>query len=644
MARSLRILHLEDNPQDAELVRELLVADGLSCTIERVDEQQAFVSALEQGGWDLILSDYSLPAFDGLVALDLVRRGAPDLPFVLLSGSLGEEAAVESVRRGATDYILKDNLTRLPTSIRRALAEAEERRLRTVAEAAHEESQKRYRRLVELSPDAHFVLAGEQISYASAAAVDLLGATSADALRGLSFLDRVLEDDRESLRTRIAGLRGGGTIAPLAVRFVAPGGQRIETELVATGYQSDGGFEIQVIVRDVGERSQLERQLRQAQKMEAIGRLAGGVAHDFNNLLTPILGYSQVLRLRLAGDPELIRQIGVIEHAATRASGLTRQLLAFSRQQPLKTQILDLNTIVSGMEPMLRRLIGAHIELVVDLAAEMGRIEADPTQIEQIVLNLAINAQDAMPGGGILRITTRDAGARPGGLPDNRQAAEGWVILSVSDNGTGISPEVLVRIFEPFFTTKESGKGTGLGLSTVHGIVQQSGGDLEVTTAPGAGTTFDAWLPRSAATECSNLTTEIGSSPVPTGTELVLVVEDNDLVREFTTTSLVSAGYRAMGAGDADEAMRLIRNAACRPDLLLTDVVLPRLSGPNLAGRIRASWPDTRVIYMSGYPGGGSNVPHATALDAPLLQKPFTVNELLRLVRRVLDTSCRDAA
>lgn len=643
MSEPLRILHLEDNANDAELVRELLLADGLACTIERVEEEKTFVAALAAGGWDIVLSDFNLPMFDGLSALAIAREKAPHLPFVLISGSLGEEAAVESVRRGATDYILKDNLTRLPTSVRRALAEAAERRRRREAETGREESRERYRRLVELSPDALFILHDERVVFVNAAAVLLLRAEHPAQLVGKPLLDRVHAEDVSALRDRIAGMGDGGTMPPVAARFLTVDGSGLEVELVAAKYATDGQFEIQVIARDVSQRNQLERQVRQGQKMEAIGSLASGVAHDFNNLLTPILGYSQVLRLRLAAHPDMLRQVGVIEHAARRASDLTRQLLAFSRQQPLEPQVLDLNAIVTAMEPLLRRLIGAHIEVCIDLGDDLGRVEADPTRIEQIVLNLAVNAQDAMPQGGVLRIGTRNAAAPPRGAASGEGPSGPCVVLSVADTGSGMDADLQSRIYDPFFTTKDPGKGTGLGLSTVLGIVQQAGGVLELASAPGAGTTFEAFLPRCAAD--ASATEVAAEAPAPrTGGEAILVVEDDELVRSFATEALAAAGYAVVGAADAVEALRALEAMPGTTELLLSDVVLPRTSGPDLVRQVLASQPAMRVLFMSGYSAGSKAIADSSTLNAPLLQKPFTVDQLLHAVRDSLDAPRRAAA
>ncbi len=382
-----------------------------------------------------------------------------------------------------------------------------------------------------------------------------------------------------------------------------------------------------------------EEALRQAQKMEAIGRLAGGVAHDFNNLLTAIMGYTEMLADALnEGDP-LKAQVGEIRKASLRAADLTRQLLAFSRKQVLDPKVLNLNWIVSNLEVMLRRLIGEDIELVTALREGLGRIKADPGQVEQVILNLAVNARDAMPDGGRLTIETcdlqvRDAGASPAEIaPPGR-----YVMLQVSDTGCGMDEETRVRIFEPFFTTKEKGKGTGLGLSTVYGIVTQSGGFISVHSAQGQGAAFRILLPR-VEQEAELLTSPADSRAALGGTETILLVEDEDLVRDLTRGVLLTHGYKVLEAPHGGEALLICESYKGPIHLMLTDVVMPNLSGPALFQRVGPLRPEMAVLYMSGYidasdPGLGKIRP-----GDPFIQKPFTPSVLARKIRSVLETS-----
>ncbi len=396
-------------------------------------------------------------------------------------------------------------------------------------------------------------------------------------------------------------------------------------------------------IADITERRALEAQLRQAMKMEAVGRLAGGVAHDFNNLLTVITGYTELL-LESDGTKGAVsrERTEQIRAAAQRAASLTRQLLAFSRQQVLQPRKLSLNTVVSGLDKMLRRLIGEDIEVKTALAENLGLVEVDPNQIEQVLLNLAVNARDAMPSGGLLTVET--ANVR---LDDSYRAHHNYVVpgdyvrLTVSDTGVGMDPEVRARIFEPFFTTKEAGKGTGLGLSTVYGIVKQSGGYIEVYSEPGRGTSFKLHFPRVAQSE-----DDTGKKAhVPTdmrGSETILLVEDNEQLRELAALVLTARGYRVLSASSIEEVEAICKLERGKIDLLLTDVVMPRLSGTEIARYVAQRRPGIRVLYMSGYTADTTVHHGVLEQGVAFLQKPFTPATLATKVREVLDQSTRN--
>ena len=391
-----------------------------------------------------------------------------------------------------------------------------------------------------------------------------------------------------------------------------------------------------VLATDLTEREQLEAQLRQAQKMEAVGRLAGGVAHDFNNLLTTILGYSELLIQQRHEDAELVRELEEIRAAGERAAALTRQLLAFSRRQVLQPKVLDLNAVVTDFERMLRRLIGEDVELASRLDPRLGRVEADPGQLEQVIMNLAVNARDAMPQGGKLTIETANVELSEAYAAERADVDPGpYVLLAISDTGTGMDEQTKSRLFEPFFTTKEAGKGTGLGLATAYGIVKQSGGHIAVYSELGRGTTFKVYLPRiEAAVERSS---EIETGPLPRGSETVLLVEDEVGVRALVRTLLEAQGYAVLEASGAEEALEIAGSHARPIDLILTDVVMPGSSGPGLRGELERSRPGTRFLFMSGYTDDA--VVRHGALESGLafLQKPFTPEALARKVREVLD-------
>jgi PAS domain S-box-containing protein len=398
------------------------------------------------------------------------------------------------------------------------------------------------------------------------------------------------------------------------------------------------------LARDVTERvaaeaqrTQLEAELRHAQKMEGVGRLAGGLAHDFNNLLTVICGTAELAMGGLpAGDP-LRAPLQEIRHAGERASELTRQLLAFSRKQILQPVILNLNSVVSDLGTMLRRLIGEDVELTFLPAADLAPVKADAGQLEQVIMNLAVNARDAMPNGGRLTIETGNAEVLAAQFPGQAPVPPGlYVILAITDTGSGMDEATRERIFEPFFTTKEAGKGTGLGLSTVYGIVQQSGGGVSVHSGPGAGSTFTIFLPRAEAQPCEEPPRH--SAPTPRGGETVLVVEDEGALRRLAQAALESAGYRVLTAANGREALRLLEDPETPVRLVLTDMVMPEMGGRELAKALACRRPGIKVLFTSGYED--ALVRHGVAADgAHFIGKPFSVDELARKVREVLDTA-----
>jgi signal transduction histidine kinase/ActR/RegA family two-component response regulator len=405
-------------------------------------------------------------------------------------------------------------------------------------------------------------------------------------------------------------------------------------------------LETEVDERERAEKAlrQSEEQLRQSQKMDAVGRLAGGVAHDFNNLLTAILGYSQLMRAKLKPEDPLRSDTVEIEKAAVRAAALTRQLLAFSRQQILQPKVLDLNAIVTDMDRMIRRLVPSNIDVVTAAAADLGRVKADPGQLEQVILNLVVNARDAMPAGGRLTIETMNVGVDDLYARGRDALVPGrYVLLSVSDDGQGMDEAVRSRIFEPFFTTKEVGKGTGLGLSTVHGIVKQSGGHIEVYSEKDRGSAFKVYLPRVEAELDPTVMADLATPPAP-GTETLLLVEDEDLVRSAVRETLIAAGYKVLEATNGEEALALWAAGASEFDLLLTDVVMPRMGGPELVRKLADAGSQVRVLFMSGYTDRA--IVHQGVLDpgTEFLQKPFTAAALMRKVRAVLDAPGSRAA
>ncbi len=522
MKPPLRLLHLEDDPVDAELITTTLIEGNIPCQSQLVDTRQAFVAALKEGRMDLILADYSIPGFDGMTALTLARQHCPDVPFLFVSATIGEELAIDAMHQGATDYVLKQRLGRLVPSVQRALRELDDRAERKRAE--------------------------------------------------------------EALR-------------------------------------------------------QSEKQFRQSQKMEAVGRLAGGIAHDFNNLLTVIVGYSQVLSTELGPQHPLRGKVDETLRAGERAAMLIRQLLTFSRKQSLDPKILSLNTAVTSLESLLRRLIGEDIQLVSKLDSTNGRLRADQAQLEQVLVNLIVNARDAMPKGGMLTIETAQVELTRSPVYHITPLLPGpYVRLSVGDTGCGMDSQTQSHIFEPFFTTKGEGKGSGLGLSTVFGIVTQCGGAIDVTSRVGHGTRFDLYFPSIESDILTTAPPQFLGQP-QRGTETILLVEDEPSVRMLVRDELRKLGYRVIEAKNGVEACLLATQQAGSLQLLLTDVVMPGMGGRELAQHLSVIKPDLRILFISGYMDDVGIMAGQEEGMSSFLQKPFTPEVLARAVRTLLDAS-----
>jgi PAS domain S-box-containing protein len=422
--------------------------------------------------------------------------------------------------------------------------------------------------------------------------------------------------------------------------FIAKDGRRVEVSASIAMLRDAAGAEVGTlgVLKDIGERRHLEEQLRQSQKMDAIGRLAGGIAHDFNNLLTVIAGRAQLIISRLRPEEPIHRDATLVRATADRAAALTQQLLAFSRKQVLQPQVLDLNAVVAAMEPMLGRLIGEDIDLAVVPAPGLGRVKADPGQIEQVIVNLVVNARDAMPEGGRLTVETADVELDPTYASRHFSVAPGaYVMLAVTDTGLGMDEQTRSRVFEPFFTTKGPGKGTGLGLATVYGIVKQSGGDIRLYSECGHGTSFKIYLPRVAEQVTAPAEARSAPTAVPRGDETVLLVEDEPEVRDLAREILEASGYTVLQACDPAEALLMAERHAGAIHLLLTDVIMPRQSGRALAERLRPLRPELQVLYMSGYTNEAIARHGVLEPDTVFIQKPFTPAALGRKVRETLD-------
>ncbi len=646
MTTPLRVLIVEDNPQDAELVVRALQRAGFTPDWRRVETEAAFLGSLD-AGFDIILSDFAMPQFDGLRALALLQQHGLDVPFILVSGTIGEDAAVEAMKQGAADYLLKDRLARLGRAVTQALAQQRLRAESRAGALALARAEAQYRSIFENSIEGmyHRTPEGRYLT-ANPAFVRMLGFDTAEELiaSGPVVLDRLWVDpDRRERFERL--LREKGALTDFEAQIRRKDGTLIWVSANASAVRDDhGAMRYEGTVEEITERKRAEEalrvseeQFRQAQKMEAIGRLAGGIAHDFNNLLTVI---SINAEDALAATPETDSRRGNVQSirdAAERAAALTRQLLVFSRKQVSEPRVFNLNTVVADTERMACRLIGEDIELITTLAPDLGNILADPGQIGHMIMNLLVNARDAMPQGGTLTIATSNAEVRAA-LPDQGAVPSGaYISLVVSDTGHGMDESTQRQVFEPFFTTKDPAKGTGLGLSTAYGVVRQSGGDIRVSSAPGKGTTFTILLPRETA---AVTVTPPAPLPVPAslsgGGETILVTEDEQAVRLAVLRILTAAGYAVLAASNGAEALQLATSRHGPIDLLMTDVVMPLMNGPELAERLTALRPGLKVLFTSGY--SESTMVYRGALrEAQYLAKPYKVAELKRKVREVLD-------
>ena len=759
----LRILILEDVPMDAELVEYELRRSRIPFDARCVDTRDDFARELDQFRPDLILSDYTLPRFDGMSALALARERAPTTPFLIVTGSVNEETAVGCMKAGATDYLLKSNLARIGPAIEAALARVESRAEKARAEAALRRSEANLRAIFNTSLQAFVLVArdgtiqalnptardwallvlgrqageGDRIhdfipeaaaSFQAALAgearslerclrgtdgverwyetthapvvdehgtvigvclnardvsvrkqaeqalresearyrdlfdnaSDLVCTTTLDGtflyvnrawheamalsdeqLAGRRFPDLVHPDSRDRYLDVVARAEAGEPIGQVDLILVTAAGMPLTLEGNISCTATDGGpTRLRGIYRDVTERKRVEEQLRRAERMQAAGRLAGGVAHEVNNMMTGVIGFSEFLLRSLEPTDPRRGEVAEIIKAGTRAADVTRQLLAFTRQQFLRPEVLPVNGVVQDLEKMLRRVLGEDHVLELALAADAGEIRADRGQLAQVLVNLMLNARDAMAGRGRVTIATRAAvlDDRYGAHHDGVGIPRGeYVQLAVSDAGVGMDREIQARIFEPFFTTKPVGQGTGLGLSTVYGIVKQSDGFVWVYSEPGLGTTFKIYLPRVGAGGVMPPRDEAGQA-ARGGSETILIVEDEELVRSLASRSLREHGYIVTEARHGVDALRQLEFHP-EVDLVISDVVMPEMGGRELGRRLASLRPSLQVLYISGYTGEDVTQRGLLEPGAPFQQKPFAPEELARKVREMLDAA-----
>lgn len=754
----MRLLHLEDSASDAELIAVLIRREWPNCEISHVVSATDYREALDQGGFDVILSDYSLPGFDGLSALALARSRYPQTPFVFLSGTIGEERAVEALKRGATDYVLKDRPTRLIPAIRQAFAMLEEAQRHRRTEAALRENEERFRQITENVVELIALLdLNARRIYANPAYRDLLGERAMQL--GADAFAEVHPEDRERARATFAEAMATGVAQRVEFRLVLPGGSQRQLEshlsilrdgsggianallvsrdvtarreaearlreqaslldrardaIIATdldhrvaywnasaerlygwkagevfGHRLDdlglgfdsarfatarakllctgewrGEFRLRtkhgdtVIVEstwslviendgrprsilyidtDVTERRKLETQLVRAQRMESIGTLAGGVAHDLNNVLTPILLSIDLLAAKAGSDEDRLL-IEKTKASATHGAALVQQLLAFARGAEAKRIRLDPATALAELRALIRQSLSASIQLSIPASDRPWPIQADVTQFNQVLINLCINARDAMPHGGVIEIVTRNvsvgsdlAGANPGARPGP------YVRISVIDTGSGIPPGILEKIFDPFFTTKAAGKGTGLGLSMVAGILKSHGGFVQVESEPGRGSAFHLFFP--ALQQTTPPPSREDSAPAVRGAgEGILLIDDEPAVRETLQLLLQRAGYRVFAAGDGHAGIEEFQRHRGEVSLVITDMMLPDQIGTEVVKSLRRLDATVPIIAISGMMGSGDfdELTHLTPA-VECLAKPLSPSALLRAVRRGL--------
>src|SRR5271165_6199235 len=576
--------------------------------------------------------------FDGLVKRGEVELiGAASLDWLGVPLKAGNHSfGVLVVQSYSGNVRFGDKEKEILTFVSQQLASAIEHKRN---EEALRRSEARYRSLVQSAVYGIYRSSLEGRFFdVNPALITMLGYESAEEVLALDPASDVFVDPNEQARV-MGEFQRGARLDNVEVRWKRKDGSAITVRLSGRVVNSPGETAevVEIIAEDITERRVLENQFRQAQKMEAVGRLAGGVAHDFNNLLMVISGYSEVLLEHTRKNNPMYPKIEAIHQATDRATTLTRQLLAFSRKQLLELKVVDLNIIVEDMERLLRPLIGENISLHTQLAPDIGRCRADAGQIEQVIMNLVVNSKDAMPNGG--KITIRTANAKLDNEDVRREYSyiqPGlYIVLSVTDTGEGMDKETQLRIFEPFFTTKEKGKGTGLGLSTVYGIIKQSGGYVLVESKPQQGTTSRIYLPR--VEDALEPASTVGVSPSQTGgSETVLLVEDEESVRQLVRETLESKGYKVLEADNGEAALQIVSGHSGKIDMLITDVVMPGMSGRELSARLCASRPQTKVLYLSGYTEDA--IVHEGVLDpdTAFLQKPFTLQALTRKVREVL--------
>lgn len=753
---ALRILHLEDSANDAELISEILTRNWPDCSIQLVTDHDGFSSALEAGDFDLILSDCSMPTISGMEALTLARRKCPQKRFIFVSGHMGEDNAVEALKVGATDYVLKERLTRLPQAVGRAWREMVEEQKRQAAENAFKESETRFRTIVEQSLVGIYIIQGNQFIYVNPALSQIFG-YSEQELISRPLLDLVAPEDkeavRENVRKRMEGLQkairyqlkivkkdqsfgfvevhgtqiemegrpaimgmmidvteraqaeernraqaayldnardaiyvrdmeqriiywnkgaeriygwGAGEVlgeqaSQLLYKEVTPQLQEIRQTVVEKGewagelhQMRKDGQEVIVQSRrtllrskagapsgtlnintDVTEQKKLENQFLRIQRMESIGTLAGGIAHDLNNILSPILMSIQLLRMK-SQDPDLGKILDTVETCGERGANLVRQILAFSRGAEGERKEVQLKHLILEQVKISKDTFPRSITVQTKGLHQLFPVQGDSTQLYQVLMNLCVNARDAMPNGGVLTIEAENLELDEHAASVHIEAKPGpYVLLTVTDTGSGITPEIMERIFDPFFTTKELNKGTGLGLSTSIGIVKSHGGFMTVYSEVGKGTSFKVYLPAcSKGLQCNN-GAEVPAVPKGNG-EMVLVVDDELPIRDMTKQILIANGYECVTAQDGEDALAVYGANRALVQIAIVDMAMPLMDGPTTIRALKRLNPTLKIIAVSGMHANAKLIQTNEDDTIIFLHKPFTTNKLLIALSNML--------
>ena len=634
MKRPLKVLLVEDSPDDADLALGQLRRAGYDVRAKVVESAAGFMAALGEEPWDLVLSDYQLPSFTGIEALRLLRTARHDTPFVLISGTVGEDVAVEAMKAGANDYLLKQSLVRLGPAVERELREAENRRLKESAERALRESEQRLSAVVQTAMDAIITVDGAfRIVLFNGAAERMFLRSAADAIGQPihALIPRLFAENRvggpESREQVFSGLRSDGEEFPIEASIARSeiGGQTLFTVILR---------DISDRVRAEEDRDRLEFQLRHAQKMEAIGVLAGGIAHDFNNILGTILGNAELARYDVPDEHPARESLEAILKASERARELVRQILAFSRRSLPSQSVIRPDEETMDACRLLRATIPAGIDVETVVEPKTPRIRADPTQFHQVLINLVTNALQAVASqGGKIRIAVGPAFIQSASA--ERPALGRYCRLAVSDNGSGIDPKLRSRIFDPFFTTKGPGSGTGLGLSVVHGIVNTYGGFIEVDSQPGQGSSFQVYFPAVDTAE----TPAEPAAELPMGQgEEILILDDELLLLDALRRLLEKRNYRPVVVSRPEMAQSALEDPAHRIRLAILDYAMPGSSGLDVAASLVKCRPGLPIILVSGNPGGVSEEAARSVGIREIFTKPVRAADLLPALSRLLGT------